>query len=37
MEQWTYEASNGNVVFLIVGDTVTMQATLRPDEKKDQM
>jgi hypothetical protein len=26
-EQWT-------VVFLIVGDTVTMQATMSPDEKK---
>lgn len=36
VEQWTYQASNGNVVFLIVGDTVTMQATMSPDEKKDQ-
>ena len=26
VEQWTYEASNGRVVFLIVGDTVTLQA-----------
>jgi hypothetical protein len=24
------------VVFLIVGDKVTMQATMSPDEKKDQ-
>ena len=30
VEQWT------DVVFLIVGDKVTMQATLSPDEKKDQ-
>lgn len=36
VEQWTYQASNGNVVFLIVGDKVTMQATMSPDEKKDQ-
>jgi hypothetical protein len=27
MERWTYKASNGEVVFLIVGDTVTLQAT----------
>jgi hypothetical protein len=26
VEQWTYKASNGSVVFLIVGDTVTLQA-----------
>jgi hypothetical protein len=36
VEQWTYKASNGTVVFLIVGDQVTLQATGRPDEKKDQ-
>ena len=30
VEQWT------DVVFLIVGDKVTMQATLSPDEQKDQ-
>jgi hypothetical protein len=36
VEQWTYQASNGTVVFLIVGDKVTMQATGSPDEKKDQ-
>lgn len=36
VEQWTYKASNGDVVFLIVGDKVTMQATMSPDEKKDQ-
>lgn len=33
VEQWTYKASNGAVVFLIVADTVTLQATM-PDEKK---
>jgi hypothetical protein len=26
VETWTYRASNGDVVFLIVGDTVTLQA-----------
>jgi len=26
VERWTYKASNGNVVFVIVGDTVTLQA-----------
>ncbi|HEY7205146.1 MAG TPA: hypothetical protein VIA61_12655 [Methylomirabilota bacterium] len=35
VEQWTYTASNGTVVFLIVGDTVTLQAAV-PDEKKDK-
>ena len=34
--QWTYKASNGTVVFLIVGDKVTLQATGSPDDKKDQ-
>jgi hypothetical protein len=35
VEQWTYKASNGSVVFLIVGDTVTLQAA-GPDDKKDR-
>jgi hypothetical protein len=26
VERWTYKASNGDVVFVIVGDTVTLQA-----------
>jgi hypothetical protein len=26
METWTYKASNGEVVFVIVGDSVTLQA-----------
>jgi hypothetical protein len=26
IERWTYKASNGEVVFVIVGDTVTLQA-----------
>ena len=26
METWTYKASNGQVVFVIIGDTVTLQA-----------
>ena len=37
VEQWTYKASNGTVVFLIVGDKVTLQATGSPlDEQKDK-
>ena len=27
MEKWTYKASNGQVVFMIVGDRVTLEAT----------
>lgn len=27
LETWTYRASNGTVVFVVVGDTVTLQAT----------
>jgi hypothetical protein len=34
LERWTYKASNGEVVFLIVGDHVTLQATGGRDEKK---
>ncbi|MGH7315022.1 MAG: hypothetical protein ACREI6_05165 [Candidatus Rokuibacteriota bacterium] len=34
VEQWTYSASNGTVVFLIVGDKVTLQATGSPSEEK---
>jgi hypothetical protein len=26
VEQWTYKARNGQVVFIIIGDTVTLQA-----------
>jgi hypothetical protein len=33
MERWTYKASNGEVVFVIVGDAVTLQAT-GPGDKK---
>ena len=29
IERWTYKASNGEVVFVVVGDTVTLQATGR--------
>jgi hypothetical protein len=36
VEQWTYKASNGTVVFLIVGDKVTLQAAGSPPDKKDQ-
>jgi hypothetical protein len=34
VEQWTYKASNGSVVFLIVGDKITLQAA-GPDDKKE--
>lgn len=27
VEQWTYKASNGEVMFVIAGDTVAVQAT----------
>jgi hypothetical protein len=33
MERWTYKATNGDVVFVIVGDAVTLQAT-GPGDKK---
>jgi len=33
MERWTYKASNGEVVFLIIGDTVTLQTTGGPPDK----
>ena len=37
VEQWTYNASNGTVVFLIVGDKVTLQAAgSGPDDRKDK-
>lgn len=27
IEKWTYKAKNGHVVFILVGDTVTIEAT----------
>jgi hypothetical protein len=33
VERWTYKATNGEVVFVIVGDSVTLQAT-GPGDKK---
>jgi hypothetical protein len=33
VERWTYKASNGEVVFVIVGDTVTLQAAAGGDNK----
>ena len=37
VEQWTYKASNGAVVFLIVGDKVTLQAAGGgADDRKDK-
>lgn len=34
METWRYTASNGEVVFVIVGDTVTLQAAGRPERQE---
>jgi hypothetical protein len=34
VERWTYKASNGEVVFLLVGDSVTLQAAGGSGEKK---
>jgi len=34
VETWRYRASNGEVIFLIVGDDVTLQAAGRPDKAK---
>ncbi len=33
IEQWTYKASDGTVVFIITGDQVAMQATGGPMKK----
>ena len=34
VETWRYRASNGEVIFLIVGDDVTLQAAGSPDKNK---
>jgi hypothetical protein len=34
LEKWTYKARNGQVVFVLVGDVVTLEAA-GPSEKKD--
>jgi hypothetical protein len=34
LETWRYKASNGEVVFVIVGDTVTLQAAGTPEKPK---
>jgi len=34
MERWTYRASNGELIFVIVGSAVTLQATSSSDPKK---
>jgi hypothetical protein len=33
VERWTYRASNGEVVFVVVGDAVTVQATSQKEPK----
>lgn len=34
VEQWTYKAKNGQVVFILLGETVTIEAA-GPSEKKN--
>lgn len=34
VERWTYRASNGTVVFIVVGETVTLQAAGGPAEPR---
>jgi hypothetical protein len=34
VETWTYKASNGQVVFMIIGDNVTLQAAGGDKERK---
>jgi hypothetical protein len=34
LETWTYRAKNGQVVFVIIGDKVTLQAAGDADEKR---
>lgn len=34
VERWTYRASNGTVVFIVVGETVTLQAAGGPGETR---
>ncbi len=34
LERWTYKASNGDVIFIILGDKVTLQATGAPEQKR---
>lgn len=34
VETWRYKASNGEVVFVIIGDEVTLQAAGSPDKPK---
>ncbi len=36
MEKWTYTASNGQVVFLIVGDKVALETTSDADKEKEK-
>lgn len=33
IEQWTYKASNGSVMFVLTGDSVTLQATASGEKK----
>lgn len=33
LEKWTYKAKDGRVVFVLVGDTVTIEKTDEPEKK----
>ena len=33
VEKWTYRAKDGRVVFILVGDTVTIEKTGEPEKK----
>lgn len=36
LEKWTYKASNGKVVFIIVGDKVTLETTGGSEDEKEK-
>jgi hypothetical protein len=36
LEKWTYKASNGKVVFIIVGDKVTLETTGGSEDAKEK-
>ena len=36
LEKWSYKASNGKVVFIIVGDKVTLETTGGSEDEKEK-
>ena len=36
LEKWSYKASNGKVVFIIVGDKVTLETTGSSEDEKEK-